>query len=335
MGEKRPEKETILKASVEKALCYFDIFSYPLLAEEVWAFCLDVPSTPAEIEAALQSLVLEGIVASHTVPGPQGTERKTYYSIEDSVYRLDEATFEQLSHPPPSSSLPHRVLKRQEYNQRADNLLPLAYQMGRFIGAFPFVRGVFISGSLSKHAMKPDSDIDFFIVTKPERLWIARTLLACFKKIFLFNSHKYFCINYFVDTDHLEIEDKNLFTAVETVTLIPVYGKEWYHDFCHQNGWAWRLFPNMASRPTEKTPPHQRSIGKKILEYTLSGAWATQLDRFLMRVTVRFWRRKFRDYDPDLFEQAFRSAPHLSKHHPQYFQKQVLDALSNAAQKEN
>ena len=101
---------------------------------------------------------------------------------------------------------PDWSLRRQECNRRADRILPVAQRMARLIGSFPFIRGVFVSGSLSKHSMKADSDIDFFLITEPGRLWLARTLLVVFKKIFLFNSHKYFCVNYFVDTKHLEVD---------------------------------------------------------------------------------------------------------------------------------
>ncbi|MEZ4965453.1 MAG: hypothetical protein R2791_09430 [Saprospiraceae bacterium] len=55
----------------------------------------------------------------------------------------------------------------------------------------------------------------------------------------MLNSHKYFCVNYFVDTEHLEIEDKNLFTATETVTLLPLYGRDWYEGFYKALSWAW------------------------------------------------------------------------------------------------
>ena len=334
MGEKRPEKETILKQSAERILRYFDIFSYPLRAEEVWAFCLNVQCTPSEINVALQSLLSENKIQSHTSENAANTDNTIFYGINDPMLQQDVATSQKLPHPPVQDSLPERIQKRHVYNQRADSLLPLAYRMGRLIGAFPFVRGVFVSGSLSKHAMKSDSDIDFFIITHPGRLWITRTMLVCFKKIFLFNSHKYFCVNYFVDTLHLEIEDKNLFTAMETVTLLPVYGGEWYSEFCTKNSWAWLVFPNMPYRTTDKVPPHKRSLIKGLLEYLFSGHWAARLDQFLLRLTIKFWRRKFKDYDPEAFEQAFRSEPHISKHHPQHFQRQVLNALSSPDKKE-
>lgn len=200
--------------------------------------------------------------------------------------------------------------------------------MARFIARFPYIRAVFVSGSLSKHSMKPDSDVDFFLITTPGRLWLARTLLVLFKKIFLFNSHKYFCVNYFIDTQHLEIEEQNLFTATEIVTLLPMYGGDWYQAFCRENQWAWRQYPHATLRPVHDVPGSARSWFKRNAEWLLGGAFGDWLDSRAMHLTVRFWRKKFSHLDDSTFNVALKSRRHVSKHHPLYFQKKVLEHLS-------
>jgi hypothetical protein len=211
----------------------------------------------------------------------------------------------------------------------------VAQRMARLIAAFPYIRGVFVSGSLSKHSMRPDSDIDFFLITHPERLWLARTLLVVFKKIFLLNSHKYFCVNYFVDTQHLEIEEKNQFTATEVITLLPLYGQEWYHAFCRKNPWAWRQFPNMPQRSVQTVPQHRRSWFKRSVEWTFNGRLGDWLDRQAMRVTLMFWKRKFKHFDHQTFNVALKSRRYVSKHHPLYFQEKVLKHLERRMQEIN
>jgi len=221
---------------------------------------------------------------------------------------------------------PSWVQRRLEQNRRADHFLLVARRMARFIGRFPFIRGVFVSGSLSKHCMSADSDIDFFLVTASGRLWLARTLLVFFKKIFLLNSHKYFCINYFVDTEHLEVEERNRFTATETVTLLPMYGWEEYAAFRRANCWAWAMFPHFPERPLEGVPQHRRGFFKKTVEWLLGGRVGEWLDERAMRLTVRFWRRKFWHFDEEKFDTALRSRRHVSRHHPLHFQEKVLRA---------
>jgi hypothetical protein len=277
-----------------RALVYFEIFSYPLTAEEIFQFSNYPDATLDEVSEKLQNLVKQSL-----------------------VFRFD--SFFQIKNDP------SWVLRRLDCNRRADRLLPLARRIARFIGGFPYVRGVFVSGSLSKHSMSADSDIDFFIVTQPGRLWLARTLLVLFKKIFLFNSHKYFCVNYFLDTEHLEIEEKNLFTATEIATLLPMYGRDSCEAFRRSNGWVREFLPHFPPRPIGETPPCRCSFFKKTLEFLLASRLFGWLDAQAMRLTLSHWRRKFRHLDDGTFRGAFKSARHVSKHHPLYFQQRVLE----------
>ncbi len=283
--------------AIVQVLLYFEMFSYPLTAEEILQFSNDPGTTLADVQNRLQDMVNRGL-----------------------AFRF--SSFFQ------SKNDPAWVLQRQESNRRADKILPVARRMARLINCFPFIRGVFVSGSLSKHCMRADSDIDFFLITEPGRLWLARTMLVCFKKVFLFNSHKYFCVNYFIDTEHLEIEEKNQFTATETATLLPMYGSDWYGSFCRANSWVHDFLPHFPPRTTRDTPAHHAGILKKTLERLLGGRIGNWLDEQAMHVTVGYWRRKFRHFDDNTFDGALKSRRYVSKHHPLYFQKSVLEYLS-------
>ena len=289
---------TALECSTERAvlnvLVYFELFSYPLTAQEVFHYCSEPFATEKVVAEKLQNLVSQGIVYKNEI---------YFQSVKNDSW----------------------VLNRLECNQRADSFLPIARRQAKFIGKFPYVRGVFVSGSLSKHSMRIDSDIDFFIITAPGRLWLTRTLLILFKKIFLFNSHKYFCVNYFIDTDHLAIEEQNRFTATETVTLLPLYGREYFDAFCDANTWAWVQYPNFLRRNTEGVPFHSKGFLKKMLEKMLLGRIGTWLDEKAMRLTLGFWQRKFKHLDKDTFEVALKSRRYVSKHHPLHFQQKVLE----------
>ncbi|MBL4703726.1 MAG: nucleotidyltransferase domain-containing protein [Flavobacteriales bacterium] len=70
---------------------------------------------------------------------------------------------------------------RLKGNNRARKLVKKATKKANFIGRFPFVKSVCISGSMSKGYMDREADIDFFIITKPQRLWLARTMLILYK----------------------------------------------------------------------------------------------------------------------------------------------------------
>ena len=291
---------TGLECPTERALLhtllYFELFSHPLRAEEVFYYCNDESASPEIVAGKLQSLTEQGIVFQFG----------SFYQTQNDASWLS---------------------KRLEYNRRADQMLPIAHRRAKLIGKFPFVRGVFVSGSLSKHCMRADSDVDFFIVTAPGRLWLARTLLVLFKKIFLLNSHKYFCVNYFIDTEHLEIEEKNRFTATEAVTLVPMYGREYFEAFLEANSWAWEQYPNFPKRDTSKVPVNSAIRLKKALEKLLSGRVGEWLDKRFMQLTVKVWKRKFKHFDAARFDVAMKSRRYVSKHHPLHFQEKVLQRL--------
>jgi hypothetical protein len=294
MNSTLTQGQSQIENSLLKVLLYFELFSHPLTAAEVYAYAHT--GTKSEVNETLKSLVERGFIFKY----------EGFYMTQDQSKWVN---------------------KRHDCNRRADEYLPIAQQKARFIASFPFVRAVFVSGSLSKHSMSAESDIDFFIITKTERLWLSRTLMMLYKKIFLFNSHKYFCINYFIDTNHLEIEEKNLFTATETVTLLPMYGKEWYESFYKANQWAYDIYPNFPKRSDELISSKTNFWWKNTCEWLLSGWIGEQLDTAAMRLTMWFWKRKFNDLDQKVFDIALKSRKYVSKHHPQHFQHRVLNAL--------
>jgi hypothetical protein len=118
--------------------------------------------------------------------------------IEKIIFRINE--FYSLQNDP------LLVEKRIKGNDRASKLLSKAMSIGAFLYRFPFVRAVGISGSLSKKYADEKADIDFFIITKSNRLWISRTVLHAFKKLtFLVGQQHFYCMNYFIDENALLI----------------------------------------------------------------------------------------------------------------------------------
>ena len=172
-----------------KTILYFSIFRYPLNKDEIHSYTNY--ETITETEKELQHLIDEKILR-------KVDEFYVYGSDLDSV------------------------IKRMRGNMYAKKVMKKASKKAKFIAKFPYVEAVGISGSLSKGYYDNLSDIDFFVITKPNKLWICRTLLMLYKKIFLFNSRRYFCVNYFVSSSQLEIEEQNRFTATELKTLIPM-----------------------------------------------------------------------------------------------------------------
>ena len=151
-----PMHSRILSESIVRTLAYYDLFDYPLTPEEIYRNLPTNHVNLTEIESELHSLSTKSIIF----------RLGAFFSLQNNL------------------SLETRRLKG---NLLAKKYKSIAIQKAKLIARFPFVQGVMISGSLSKGYADDQSDIDFFIITKPGRLWIARTLLVLYKRIFLFN----------------------------------------------------------------------------------------------------------------------------------------------------
>lgn len=219
------------------------------------------------------------------------------------------------------------IEKRKKGNQMAAQALVKAQEKARLISKFPFVEAVGVSGSLSKGYYDSKSDIDFFVITRPNKLWICRTFLMLYKKIFLLNSRKYFCINYFMSSGNLEVEEKNRFTATEIKTLIPFQGKAAFTEFYKKNDWVSGVFGQF--NPNLDTTEEIRKLALvRIIERMLDSRSGNWLDNCFKKVTVSFWKLKFNEMAHDDFKIALKSTKNISKHHPLNFQKKVIGSLN-------
>lgn len=281
-----------------KTILYFSIFRYPLKLEEIHSYTkyIDIKDTLNELQHLLDVKIL--------------TKIDDFYVYDSDI---------------------ESVNKRVQGNLQSKKALVKAKERSRFIAKFPYVEAVGVSGSLSKGYFDDDSDIDFFVITKPEKLWVCRTLLMTYKKIFLFNSRKYFCINYFISTANLEIEEQNLFTATELKTLIPMQGKEVFDAFYRENNWIYNFFSKFKSE-TFSIENTKKPILSKSIEWMSNHKIGHYFDVFFKFITLKRWNSKFNYLNENDFEVALKSTKNISKHHPSNFQKKVITALNEKLQ---
>ncbi len=283
-----------VKSDILSALAYFDLFNYPLTQREIWQF-LGNTCNGKEFNESLSELVQSALVH----------EFGEMYSM-----RNDDAI----------------VLYRSEGNKKAFQLMQTAKRVARFLAKFPFVRGVGISGSLSKNFANDASDIDLFIITAENKLWLARTFMHWFKKLtFLFNRQHFFCMNYYVDEKEMEIEEKNIYTAIEIVTLIPLQGEIAFENFHKINFWSKTFLPNHFLRisTAEKL---KFFFPKYIIEKMLDNRLGNWLDDSFMKITAKRWNKKTLQNKKNMrgIVMSMVAKKHLAKPDPVFFQKNLL-----------
>ncbi len=286
---------TDIKINILETLAYFDLFNYPLAKAEIYLFLKNKVQYEL-LEHGLNCLLSYGIIYRF----------ERFYSLKNN-YNL--------------------IGNRKEGNKKAEELIKTAGKVGELIIRFPFVRGVAISGSLSKHYADETSDIDLFIIVEKNRLWVARTLLHMFKKLtFLVNKEHLFCMNYFIDTQALEIEEKNLYTAIEVGTLIPLQGDLAFEKFYAANAWTINFLPNKTMR-VDSAQPEKRIALKTTIEYLFNNRLGNALEQQLRRITASRWTKKtvHKKLNSHGSILGMVSGKHYSKPDPTYFQKSLLD----------
>ena len=280
-----------------KPILYFSLFKYPLTEEEIYSF--SEANSIDQIKTELTHLV----------------NNKVIYKIDEFYLTENDETL---------------INRRLSGNQMAKDIHQKATKVSRFISKFPYVEGVGISGSLSKGYFDEEGDIDFFIITSPKRLWIARTLLILYKKIFLFNSKKYFCVNYFISSNSLEIEEKNRFTATELTTMLPMFGSKSFYDFYEQNKWVENYLPNkIISEHLSTLSQVKKPLLTKLIETILNTKIGDWLDSFFLKITYKKWKLNFNKLEDKHFKIALKSTKNVSKHHPTNFQRKVIERLND------
>jgi predicted nucleotidyltransferase len=283
-----------IKENILSTLAYFDMFDYPLTSGEIYLF-LKNKYRQTDFDEALQCLILNRL-----------------------VYRFDKFYTLKNDH--------LLITRRHNGNKKAAELIKIAGKVSDILIRFPYVRGIAISGSLSKNFADDDSDIDLFIITAKNRLWIARTLMHAFKKLtFLVKKEGYFCMNYYIDEEQLEIVEKTLYTAIEIVTLIPLQGDDLFERFYTANAWTREHLPNKIMR-LSSAKPVKSSWLKSLFEMLFNNRLGNAIDNALMKITAGQWIKKTlsmkRNAKGNIM--AMDVDKHYSKPDPRNFQSKLM-----------
>lgn len=289
--------EMNLQFLIIQRLLYFDVFKHPLKRSELAHFL------PAKIKASEIQPVIDSLSDKKCIQINEGD----FINVDDDLSKNSN---------------------RNKYNEQATKMLDLALDRGKFISRFPFIEAVFISGSLSKGVLQEDGDIDFFMVTKERRLWLARACLVLYKRIFLFNSRKEFCINYFKSADQLKIEDENLFTAIELGTILPVVGKSTFLEIVERNNWIKSYVSGFINLNFPMQEKRKASLISKWIEIMLGSRLGNALDKKILDYTIKRNRSKYKHLaSSENYDQMFRSNQSTAKVHPNDHQQKVLTML--------
>jgi hypothetical protein len=245
--------------AILKTIAYADIFDYPVTLPEIHRYLIDTEASLSEVEATLHSLVAE----THTL-----WICEPYYGLAGHE---------------------HTFAIRQQRSQHAQSLWHVAARYGQWISRLPFVRMVAVTGSLAVDNVPKTGDIDYLVVTAPNRLWLARLLIIGLVRVAKTRGVT-LCPNYLISENALHFDQQNLYTAREIVQMIPLSHLDTYQQLREVNRWADDYFPNAETAPANAIAEDRQSFSRRgwqLLEWVLStpvGAW---IDDWEMRRKMR------------------------------------------------
>ncbi len=146
----------------------------------------------------------------------------------------------------------------------------------------PFVRMISVTGSLAMDNMRPGADIDYLVVSKRGRVWLARLGLVAMVRLARLVGDE-LCPNYVLSTEALSIRDHTFFNARELAQMVPLFGMDIYQRMMQLNGWLHTYIPAAHGLPRAVTEIKltwlERQI-KSLVEWALRGSLGDALERW-------------------------------------------------------
>ena len=248
-----PGRSGIHRAIVQ-AVAYADVFDYPLTADEIHRYLIGVPASRGDVR---------NLLSNHPPDELQRSGR--YFTLvgRESAIETRRA----------------RATSSAEYWRQA-------VHYGQRISGLPFVRMVAVTGALAMDNIA-DDDIDFLIVTEPDRLWLCRALIVGLVRLAALQGTE-LCPNYLISERAMALTECNLFTAHEVTQMVPLSGVATYQQLRDLNRWTDAYLPNAAGAPRRVVPVEPaRRKARRIVERTLRTRLCTPIERWEMSRKIR------------------------------------------------
>ena len=216
------DSNTNLNKAIVSTIAFFDIFSYPLSAFEVFKY-LQIEASYFQVVLALENLELRNIISS----------KNSFYCLRDK-----EINFE---------------IRQKRYNYSKEKI-KIARRWSKIFTLTTGLKFIALSNSIGSYNIREKGDIDLFIITKRNRIWTSRFTLALIAKLFNLrpspeDETDKLCLSFFISEANLNLQnytkENDFYFLYWLVNLNPVYDKDNYFDkLLSENMWIKNYLPN-------------------------------------------------------------------------------------------
>lgn len=210
-----------IETAILATLTYSDIFDYPLTKAELWRYLI--------CKKRIKLRVFENAL-----------QRAKKIKSEDKFFYL--------------SGHQHTLTLRKKRQKISQKKILQVKKIVNILQKIPTIEFIGISGSVAMQNAEKNADIDLFLLTKPNTLWLTRLCvlsLLHLKKVRRNRNQKIaanaVCVNMLLDTAHMKFPKirQDVYTAHEIIQMKPIFIRnDSYRAFLQKNSWVEDFLPN-------------------------------------------------------------------------------------------
>lgn len=241
MASKKPRpraKEKACDRAIKRTLAYSAVFKYPLSEFQLYTFLI----TKRKYDYKFFNKSLRRLV------------KKKHIKAKDGKYYLPGVR-------PVSWKL------RYKYSEE---LLEEAEKSINLLKTIPWIKTIAVTGATASHNAVKDDDVDVFIITEKNRLWVSRLFVFLILKVVGKYAqggehNRKLCCNLFADESGMKWHKnkQNIYVAREMLSMLPLHDKDLtYFKFLKINSWALKYFYNYKVEFPENFPDNKLNKSK-------------------------------------------------------------------------
>ena len=215
--------------AIVKTLVYSDIFEFPLSYDELWRFLIS--KKPVSKKSFNKTL----------------NNKSQEFKVKKGWYYL----------PKRESLIKTRLQRIKESKKKIE----YAKRIASYVSFIPTVCLIGISGALSMENSDSQDDIDLFVITKANTIFLTRFVLILILQAFGVRRNRAaqyaankVCLNMLIDESAMAfpVARKDLYTAHEIAQMKPLFERNnTYQKFLGANLWVKEFLPNHSQKNAE------------------------------------------------------------------------------------
>lgn len=173
----------------------------------------------------------------------------------------------------------------------------------------PFIRFIGVTGSMAHDVVKPNSDIDIFIITAEKRIWTCRYFVRCLLKLIgqlrtgdlPHERAGKTCPNRYVTDKYLVINPQNKYHAQDYIRMIPLFDEvNSYKKFVTANVWMEKYGYFEPQKVLNLVHSKTLNFLRKVSEQILSGSFGDKVEQFCKERGLKEFKAKFYNFNKPL-----------------------------------